>query len=64
MDPFREKFTIKRTDTGVVIIDEEGKRLQFSAAEALMLLDVLKNEKSELKKIAEGEAPLPFKIRS
>jgi len=29
-----------------------------------MLLDVLKNEKSELKKIAEGEAPLPFKIRS
>ena len=63
MDQFTEKFTIKVTDSEVVIIGEEGNRLKFSAGEALMLLDVLKNEEAELKKMAEEKSPMPVKIQ-
>ena len=48
-----EKFTIKVTDSEVVVIGKKGNHLEFSAGEALiMLLDILKNEKVKLKKIA------------
>ena len=57
-----EKFTIKVTDSGVVVIGEKGNRLEFSAGEALMLLDILKNEEVELRKIAEAASPLPVNI--
>lgn len=63
MDPFREKFTIKVTDGGVVVIGEEGNGLNFSPGEALMLLDVLKNEENELRKMAEEKSPAPVKIQ-
>jgi len=63
MDQFTEKFTIKVTDSGVVIIGEEGNRLKFSVGEALMLLDVLKNEEAELRKMAEEKSPTPVKIQ-
>ncbi|MBW1707083.1 MAG: hypothetical protein JRJ86_18310 [Deltaproteobacteria bacterium] len=63
MDQFTEKFTIKVTDSGVVIIGEEGNRLKFSVGEALMLLDVLKNEEVELRKMAEEKSPTPVKIQ-
>ena len=63
MDQFTEKFTIKVTDSGVVIIGEEGNRLKFSAGEALILLDVLKNEEVELRKMAEEKSPMPVKIQ-
>ena len=53
MDNFREKFTIRVTDHGVIITGKEGNRLEFSAGEALMLLDVFKNEESELRKRVE-----------
>lgn len=39
------------------------KRLEFTAGEALMLLDILKNEESELRKIADEAPPMPIKIR-
>ena len=55
-----EKFTIKVTDKGVVVIGEKGDRLEFSAGEALMLLDILKNEEVELRKMAETASPLPL----
>ena len=58
-----EKFTIKVTDKGVVVIGEKGDRLEFSAGEALMLLDILKNEEVELRKMAEAASPLPLNIR-
>ena len=57
-----EKFTIKVTDKGVVVIGEKGDRLEFSAGEALMLLDILKNEEVELRKKAEAASPLPLNI--
>ena len=57
-----EKFTIKVTDKGIVVVDEKGSRMEFSAGEALMLLDILKNEEVELKKMAEAASPLPLNI--
>jgi hypothetical protein len=60
---FMEKFTIKVTDRGVVVIGENGNRMEFSAGEALMLLDILKNEEIELRKMAESESPLPLNIK-
>ena len=57
-----EKFTIKVTDKGVIVIGEKGDRLEFSAGEALMLLDILKNEEVELRKKAEAASPLPINI--
>ena len=57
-----EKFTIEVTDKGVVVIGEKGDRLEFSAGEALMLLDILKNEEVELRKKAEAASPLPLNI--
>jgi hypothetical protein len=55
-----EKFTIKVTDSGVVVIGEKGNRLEFSAGEALMFLDILKNEETELRKMAEAKSTLPL----
>ena len=57
-----EKFTIKVTDNGVVVIGEKGSRMDFSAGEALMLLDILKNEEAELRKRAESASPMPGNI--
>ena len=58
-----ERFTIKVTDRGVVVIGENGNRMEFSAGEALMLLDILKNEEIELRKMAESASPLPLNIK-
>ncbi len=63
MDKFTEKFTIKVTDHGVVITDREGNSLEFSAGEVLMLLDILKNEESELRKRAEEASHLSVEIK-
>ncbi|MBL7102443.1 MAG: hypothetical protein ISS60_06770 [Desulfobacteraceae bacterium] len=57
-----EKFIIKVTDSGVVVIGEKGERLEFSAGEALMLLDILKNEEVELRKMADAASPLPVRM--
>ena len=63
MEGIREKFTIKVTDSGVVIISGEGDRLHFTPAEALMLLDILRNEELKLKKMAEEASPILMKIK-
>jgi hypothetical protein len=63
MDESTEKFTIKVTDHGVVIAGKEGNSLEFSASEALMLLDILKNEESGLRKRSEEASPLSLKIK-
>jgi len=56
-----EKFTIEITKIGLVITGEKGDRLEFSAGEALMLLDILKNEEVELRKMADEASPLTGK---
>ena len=63
MEEIAEKFTIKVTDHGVIITGKEGNRMEFSAGEALMLLDILREEEAELRKIAEEASPLPIKIK-
>ena len=63
MEGIREKFTIKVTESGVVMIGGEGERLHFTPAEALMLLDILRNEEAKLKKMAEEASPIPIKIK-
>ncbi len=63
MKKYREKFTINVTDRMVVITDEKGKTLNFRPGEALMLLDILKDEESELRRMADEASPIPVRIR-
>jgi hypothetical protein len=63
MEEMREKFTIEMTKSGVDIIGADEQVLHFTAVEALMLLDILKNEEAELKRMAEEASPIPIKIR-
>lgn len=58
----REKFTIKMTKDGLVIRGEHGTSLDFSAVEALMLLDILKEEEPALRRMADEASPLPVRI--
>jgi len=37
--------------------------VSFTPTEALMLLDILKNEEEKLKLLAEQASPLPIRIR-
>jgi hypothetical protein len=63
MDDFTQKFTIRLTDRGLVIQGRDGARLAFNPVEALMLLDILKNEESALKQMAQEASPLPMRVR-
>ena len=63
MKKSKEKFTIKVTEKGFVIQSGEDTRLEFTPAEALMLLDILQNEESTLKRMAEEASPSPMGIR-
>jgi len=59
----KEKFTIKVTKKGIKIINSENQEMHFKASEALMLLDILKNEEENLRIISEKASPLPIPIR-
>jgi hypothetical protein len=63
MEEPTERFSITVGDAGLEIHDSEGKGLTLTAAEALMLLDILKNEEEKLRLAAEQASPLPFRIR-
>ena len=62
MKGITEKFTIRITDSGLVIISGAEMSLHFTAGEALMLLDILKNEEPKLKQMAEEARPIPIQI--
>jgi hypothetical protein len=57
-----EKFTVEITKSGMDIMNGEGVSLHFSALEALMLLDILKNEEANLRRAADESSPLPVQI--
>jgi hypothetical protein len=57
-----EKFTVEMTESGVGITSGEGISLHFSALEALMLLDILKDEEVNLRRAADEASPLPVQI--
>lgn len=57
-----EKFIIRMTEKGLSIRTGKGNGLHFTASEALMLLDILRNEESMLKAMAQKASPLPLSI--
>lgn len=59
----RERFTIRVSNSGLEIRCHEGGEVTLSAAEALMLLDILTNEKPELTRLAAEASPLPMRIQ-
>ncbi len=63
MEESTERYTVTVGDGGLEIRNSEGKRLSFTAAEALMLLDILKNEEEKLRLVAEKASPLPVRFR-
>jgi hypothetical protein len=48
-----DRLTINVSDEGVDIRRPDGGGLDLSASEALMLLDILKNEEAELRRAAD-----------
>ncbi|MCF8062734.1 MAG: hypothetical protein K9M82_09480 [Deltaproteobacteria bacterium] len=59
----RERFKIRVSERGLEILCYDGGEVTFSAAEALMLLDILRHEESQLTQLAEAASPLPMRIR-
>ena len=57
-----ERYSITVGDAGLEIRNSEGKGVILTATEALMLLDILKNEEERLKLAAEKASPLPVRI--
>jgi len=57
-----EKFTIQIVEQGVLVIDQEGRCISFTAGEALMLLDILRCEEIRLREMAEKASPFPIHI--
>jgi hypothetical protein len=58
-----ERYTISLGDGGLMIQDGKGKGLTFTAAEALMLLDILKNEEEKLRSMADKASPMPVRFQ-
>ena len=63
MEEPTERYTITVGDGGLEIRNSEGKGLSFTAAEALMLLDILRNEEEKLRSAAGKASPLPVRIQ-
>jgi hypothetical protein len=63
MEEVVDKFTIRLSDKGMVILSAKKERLQFTATEALMLLDILKCEEQKLKQMADEARPIPIQIK-
>jgi len=59
----REKFVIRITGDGVEVGGGKRRPLIFSASEALMLLDILREEEENLRRIADAASPMPVCIR-
>lgn len=59
----RERFTIRISDRGLEIRCHDGGEVILSATEALMLLDILKDEEPRLTKSAEASSPMPMRMR-
>jgi hypothetical protein len=59
----REKFVIRVTEEGMEIAGGKKRSLFFSACEALMLLDILKGEEENLRRIADEASPLPVRMQ-
>ena len=63
MEKETEKFVVRMTKTGVTLQSGDGSRLRFTASEALMLLDILLEERKNLEAVARESSPLPMRFR-
>jgi hypothetical protein len=63
VEKIKKKFIIQMTEEGMEISSGRGRRLRFSACDALMLLDILKEEEENLRRIADEASPLPMRIQ-
>ena len=63
MEEIKEKFTIEITEDGLRILGFKGESLRLTACEALMLLDILRNEEDELRRMADEASPVPVRFR-
>jgi hypothetical protein len=62
MEGIIEKFTIEIKGSDIHITGRDGQRPHFTAGEALMLLDILKNEEEKLKRMSGEASPIPTKL--
>ena len=58
----KEKFTISISENCVKIDSPERDPICFTASEALMLLDILKNEEENLRNMADAASPISIKF--
>ncbi len=58
----KERFVVQITGEGMEISSNGCPPLRFSACDALMLLDILRAEEENLRRIADEASPLPFRI--
>ena len=49
-------------ENGEVILRGQNSLLKLTAGEAIMLLDILRNEEANLKKMAEKASPISIKL--
>ena len=59
----RQRYRITVVDGGLEIRPVKGSSLRFTAAEALMLLDILKNEEKKLKLMAAQASPMSVRMQ-
>jgi hypothetical protein len=64
MKEVRERFTIAIAEGGLVVTSGKGVSLEFTAGEALMLLDILTEEEQRLRNMAQEASPAPIKIQA
>ena len=63
MDKSTERYRITIGDGGLEIRSSEGNTLSFTAAEALMLLDILKSEEKKLRVLADQASPMSVRMQ-
>jgi hypothetical protein len=63
MENSSERYVITVGDAGLEIRDSKGKTLSLTAAEALMLLDILKTEEEKLRQMADQASPMPVRFQ-
>ena len=63
MEDSAERYSITVGEAGLEILNPEGKGMSFTAAEALMLLDILKNEEEKLRIVADKASPMPIRFQ-
>jgi hypothetical protein len=63
MEGMTEKLTIRVTESGLTLQVHGGAAVELTAVEALMLLDILRDEERTLQELAEKASPLPFRMR-